>query len=105
MQDVHYALLIEGVSPSYTISSGEYTLSAPSDLFIESINSNTLGIMSTLDQYDQIVILSSKPFATTCDNPFFLIPNGSWTSFSFRIKRFSSIQTHFDKSRGHVFIY
>ena len=91
-QDIHYTLLIEGVSSSHTISSGEYTLSALCDVFLESINSNTPGIVSTLDQGYQIVISSTKSITSTCDDPFFTIPNGSWTTFNFRRTRFSSIR-------------
>ena len=69
-QDIHYTLLIEGISSSYTISSGEYTLSALCELFMESINGISPGIVSTLDQGYQIVISSTKSITITCDNPF-----------------------------------
>ena len=38
------------------------------------------------------MISSTKSITSTCDNPFFTIPNGSWTTFDFRRTRFSSIQ-------------
>ena len=52
--------MVDDVSSSHTISTGEYTLSALCDLLIESINTISPGIVNTLDQGYQIVTSSTK---------------------------------------------
>ena len=107
--------MVDDVSSSHTISTGEYTLSALCDLYMESINSISPGIVNTLDQGYQIVISSTKSITSTCDNPFLPIPNDTWTTFDFRCTQISSIQLptltqlsemfdYFNKDVGYKFM-
>ena len=83
-QDVHYTIIVDNVSSSHTISSGDYLLATLSTMLINSIHNISPGIIDTVNQVYRIVLSSTKSITTTFGNPFFTIPNGTWTTLDFR---------------------